>query len=65
MSGFSAVFVEQADVGDDHVALDGLAHVIDRERRDAHRRQRFHLNACLAMAADLAADVQGGFFDFK
>ena len=31
-------FAQQADVGDDHAAVDGLAHVVDGQRRDARRR---------------------------
>ena len=49
---------EQADVGDDHVALDGLAHVVDCERRGADRGERLHLDARPPVAAD-----GGGNFD--
>ena len=45
-----------------HGAVDGLAHVVDGERGDRRRGQRFHLDAGLALDLDGGHDVDGGGF---
>src|SRR5579883_2371004 len=45
ISRFAAGFAEQAQIGDDHTALDRLAHVVDRQGGDACRDQRLHFDA--------------------
>src|SRR5579885_1348591 len=44
-SRVAAGFAEQAQIGDDHTALDRLAHVVDRQGGDACRDQRLHFDA--------------------
>ena len=58
---------QHAHVGHDHAAVDGLAHVVDRQQADLHGRQRFHFHARLAGGVDLGAAVHavGRFIDFK
>ena len=43
--GFAAGFFEQTDAFDSHAAFCRLHHVVDRQARDRHRRQRLHLDA--------------------
>ena len=56
---YSAGFGYQADVGNDHVLLHGLAHVIDRQRRRGNGGQGLHLHAGSAVAGDGSFDLHG------
>ena len=44
----------QLDFADDHFFINGFAHVVDRQRRDSDRRERFHLDA------GLGGNLRGG-----
>ncbi len=47
----AAMLLHHADVGHDHAAVDGLAHVVDGQQADLHRRQRFNkINNLVATA---------------
>src|SRR6184192_1449626 len=41
----AAGFLQQLHLFDHHAAVGGLHHVVDRQQRDRHRRQSFHLHA--------------------
>ena len=38
-------FLDDLELGNDHVRVDCLAHVVNGKSRDAHTRQRLHLDA--------------------
>ena len=50
--------MDQPDRADHHAAIDGLAHIIDSQRRNADSRQRLHFNAGLAIKAAFCGDFQ-------
>jgi len=41
----TAMFFQQADIGDGHAAVHGFAHVVDGEQGHLHSGQGFHLHA--------------------
>ena len=53
----AAGFLQQADVFDAHVLLDGLAHVVDGQGRHGHGRQGLHFHACHAGTGDGGLDL--------
>ncbi len=55
MPAAAAGFFFKADRFNGQAAIKALAHVVDRQGRDADRRQRFHLNA------GASGDVNDGF----
>ena len=57
MPGSAAGLLDQADVADHHVLVHGLDHVVDRQRRNGHGCQRFHLDAGLALGAHARLDA--------
>ena len=52
----------EGHVADAHRFIHGLAHVVDRQRRDADSRQRLHLRAGAADRAHLARDADAAAF---
>src|SRR5947208_4608704 len=44
--------LQEADVGEHHPPVHGLAHVVDRERGDGHRREGLHLDPGLSGGLD-------------
>src|ERR1043166_3010803 len=50
-AAFSAAFFDEADLAQRHLAVDGLAHIVDRKPGDRRGRHRFHLDAGLAADA--------------
>ena len=64
--GLASRLAEEADVGDGHGLVDGLAHVVDGEGGDADGGQGLHLDAGLGVDggggvdADLAVVGRGG-----
>ena len=49
--------MHQLNVGNGHRPIDGLAHVIDRQRSDRHGGERFHLHAGAAFQLDRCGDI--------
>ena len=57
-AGLAAGFVGQTDIFDLHAPVDGLAHVVDRQRGGCHGRQCLHLDAGGAGRLDGRLDAQ-------
>jgi len=49
----AAMLLQHAHIRHDHPAIDGLAHVVNRQQPDLHGGQRFHLDPRLAPRLDL------------
>src|SRR4051812_41394055 len=62
MSGLAALFLDEVDALDADAAFDRLDHVVDRETRHRHRRQRLHLDAGRPGDLDGGADGAAGHF---
>ena len=60
VSRLAARFAQQAQIGDDHSAVDGLAHVVDGQRGDAGGGQRLHLDAGAAAQSAGRGDLDRG-----
>src|SRR5580765_6698608 len=55
--GRAAALLDQPDVRDHHPLVDRLHHVVDRQRRDRDRGQRFHLDSGLRGGTSPAGDL--------
>lgn len=60
---FPAMLFHHPYVRHDHASIDCLAHVIDRQETDLHRRQCFHFNAGLAEGFNLGAAMDAAVAD--
>src|SRR5882672_6536376 len=47
VSRLAALLLDETDIADHHLLVDGLDHVVDGERGDRDRRQCLHFDACL------------------
>jgi hypothetical protein len=56
----AAVLFQHADIRHDHAAIGRLAHIVNRQQADLHRRQRFHLDPGLAHRLHLRAAINAG-----
>ena len=45
MTALSPILFDQMDIQDPHAAIDGLAHIINRQKRCTDTGQRFHFHA--------------------
>ena len=57
MTALSPILFDQMDIQDPHTAIDGLAHIIDRQERCADAGQRFHFHACAPGSLDRASHL--------
>ena len=56
----AARLVRQADIGDDHLLVDGLAHIVDSQGSHRNRRQGLHFGSSAARGPDPRLDVNSG-----
>src|SRR5258706_14016301 len=56
-SAAAAALLDQLHIGDRHAAIDGLAHVVDGQRRRAHCSEGFHLDTGAPRNAHLGFDL--------
>ncbi len=61
----AALFAQHPDVVDARGRVDGLEHVVERQRRHADRRQRLHLHPGAVGAAHRGGDGHLGLADFE
>ena len=59
-SRFAAGFFQQPDFLDVHAAVDGLAHIINGQKADAYRGERFHFDAGTAEGLDRDLEAYAG-----
>ena len=61
----AATLFEEAHGPDHHRPIDGLEHVVERQRGHAHCRQRFHLDPGAVGAAHRRRDADLGLADLE
>lgn len=54
MPALSPILFDQMDIEDPHTAIDGLTHIINRQKRCADAGQRFHFHARASGGLDRA-----------
>lgn len=59
IAGFSSTFLEDGNVGNSHPPIHRLAHIVNRQQTNLHRRKRFHFNSSLAVSLDLRGALNG------
>src|SRR5687767_10516182 len=62
-AGFAAAFLVEANVRDDHAAIDRLAHVVDGQRGGRDRGECLHLDTAAIERADGRGDRDGRALD--